>query len=394
MPDVHAKLPPSAAFRWIVCPPSALQEAAVPDTSSDAAKEGTTAHALAELMIKYNAGTITKRKYDLEHKKIVENADWYCQEMEETIRSYADSVWEIYSEAKAHTPDALIFSEHRTDLSEYIPGGFGTIDVTIVADDMMQIIDLKYGKGVQVDAPENPQLRIYALGALAEYDMLYDIQRIRTTIIQPRLDHISTEEISTEELKDWGEKTLKPAAKIAAKGEGDYCPGEEQCRFCRIADTCRARAEACIEAAKEDFPSLPPKLSDDEVAALLPKLDSIIRWAKDVQEYALNAAVKDGVKFDGYKLVEGRSVRRYKDEDAIADCLIKDGYEEDQIYEKKLLGISKMEKLVGKKHFGELTDGLIEKPAGKPTLVPESDKRPALDSVAEARQDFADEEVS
>ena len=390
MPDIHAKLAPSAAFRWITCPPSALQEAAMPDKSSDAAKEGTAAHALAELMIKYNAGVVTKREFNSEYKKL-KTSEWYNQEMEETISDYAHSVWEIYNEAKAKTKDALLFSEHRTDLSEYIPGGFGTIDVTIVADDTLQIIDLKYGKGVKVDAPENPQLRIYALGALSEYDMLYDIKMVKTTIIQPRIDHISTEEISAEDLKSWGEKTLKPAAKIAAKGEGEYHPGEEQCRFCRIADTCRARAGEHLKTAKDDFPDLPPELSDEEVADLLPRLDDLIRWAKGVQDYALNAAVNEGVKFDSYKLVEGRSVRRYKDEVAIARCLIGDGYEEEQIYEKKLLGISKMEKLVGKKHFDELTKGLIEKPQGKPALVPENDKRPALDSIEEAKNDFKEE---
>lgn len=389
MPDVHAKLSASGAHRWMACPGSYSLEKDLPDVTTEAAQEGTTAHSLAEAMIKYNAGSISKAAYTRRVNKI-KASEYYNAEMEDCIRSYADQVWEIFNGYKKDTPDAILESEQRLDFSKYVPGGFGTGDVVIIADGTLQIIDLKYGKGVRVDAEGNPQLRLYGVGAVNEWDILYDIKRVRMTIIQPRLDHIATEELDVSDLRKWAEEKVRPAAEEALSCRGAFHPGEAQCRFCKAQATCRARAEENLKLAQYDFAD-PPTLSDDEIADILGRVDELVRWASDIKDYALKSAVDDGVSYPGWKLVEGRSNRIYTNEDKIREALINEGYAEEEIYKKKILGVTAMQKLLGKKKFDELIGDYIEKPEGKPVLVPESDRRPAINKNSEAVNDFKED---
>lgn len=389
MPDVHAKLSASGAHRWMACPGSYSLEKDLPDVTTEAAQEGTTAHSLAEAMIKYNAGSISKAVYTRRVNKI-KASEYYNAEMEDCIRSYADQVWEIFNGYRKDTPDAILESEQRLDFSEYVPEGFGTGDVVIIADETLQIIDLKYGKGVRIDAEGNPQLRLYGVGAVNEWDILYDIKRVRMTIIQPRLDHISTEEMDVSDLRKWAEEKVKPAAEEALSCHGAFHPGEAQCRFCKAQATCRARAEENLKLAKYDFAD-PPTLSDDEIADILGRVDELVRWASDIKGFALKSAVDDGVSYPGWKVVEGRSNRIYTDEDAIRKVLNGAGFSDEEIYKKKMIGVTAMTRLLGKKEFDDLIGAYIDKPEGKPTLVPESDKRPALNAAEEARNDFKED---
>jgi len=250
----------------------------------------------------------------------------------------------------------------------------------------LEIVDLKFGKGVPVSAEDNPQMRLYGLGALNQYDCLYDIRTVAMTIMQPRLDSVSTEELAADVLVAWGDEDVKPRAQLAYKGEGEPVAGDH-CRFCKVKAVCRARAELNLEMAKYDFQD-PPLLSHDEIADILFKAEELRAWASDVQAYALDQAENHGVKFPGWKLVEGRSNRKYLDEEKVAETLTAAGYEEDRLFIKSLLGITAMEKFIGKKKFAELLKELVVKPAGKPTLVPESDKRPEINSAAAAAEDF------
>ena len=276
-------------------------------------------------------------------------------------------------------------TEQRLDFSAYVPEGFGTGDVIILADHVLHIIDLKYGKGVGVSAEENPQLRLYGLGALETFGMLYEINYIKTTIIQPRIDNVSSEELPVDILIQWGENTVKPLAALAMEGKGEFKVGDH-CKFCKARKTCRARAEANLELTKMEF-VIPELLGDEEIGEVLRKAEQLQSWVTDIQEYALQEAI-NGRKFDGWKLVEGRSNRKYEDEIKVAEKLKEAGYDEASLYEKKLYGITAMEKLVGKKTFGELLDDLIVKPPGKPVLVDLSDKRPELNTADQAAKDF------
>lgn len=385
MPDIHSLLSASGAARWGACTPSARLEAQFPDEETEDAARGTLAHALAEQILRYNNGEITKKALTTRINKL--KADpLYNAEMQDYIEDYANRVWEIVNEVKAVCPDALVFFEQRLDFSEYVPDGFGTGDVVIVADDMVNVIDLKYGKGVGVSAEDNPQLRLYGLGAYLEHSMLYDIRRIKMTIIQPRLENISTEELTVEELLDWAENDIRPKAALAYAGEGDFHVGSH-CRFCKARKICRARAEYNLELAKLEFEE-PALLSDEEIGDVLKRADELAHWVKDVTEYALAQALK-GVKFDGWKLVEGSSRRKYSDQAAAENVLTGAGYALEQIRKPvELIGLTEMSKLVGKKKFEELLSGLLIKPEGKPTLVPETDKRPELNTVDSAKEDF------
>jgi hypothetical protein len=383
----HAILSASGSERWLTCTPSAQLEQQFTDEGSVFAAEGTLAHALADIMMQNHLGLIAKRKLNKELSAIMAH-ELYSPEMMEHIATYCTLAGERISEARARSKDAMVFLEQRLDFSPWVPEGFGTGDLVIIADDILEIIDFKYGKGVAVDATGNTQMRLYALGALNHYGMLYDIQTVRTTICQPRLDSISIDEVSAEQLYDWAENFVKPRADRAMAGEGDFVAGEH-CRFCRARYTCRARAQTNLELAKHDFAD-PPTLTNEEIAEVLLAAEELKKWAADVQSYALEQAEKHGVKFPGWKLVEGRSNRKYSDPDAVAQRLLEAEYQEEQIYQKSLLGITAMEKLVGKKRLGELLGELVIKPAGKPTLVPESDKRPELQSVASAKADFAE----
>lgn len=385
MPDTHALLGPSGAKRWMSCPPSARLEEQFPDSSSEYADEGTLAHSLAEIILRYNNGEISKKAFSTRFNKIKTDPQ-YNKEMQDYIEDYTQRVWEIANEMKASCPDALILFEQRLDFSEYVPDGFGRGDVVIVADDLVNVIDLKYGKGVGVSAEENPQLRLYGLGAYLEHSMLYDIRKVRMTIIQPRLENISTEELTAEELLSWVETEVKPKAALAYAGEGDFKVGDH-CQFCKARETCRARADHNLELTKLDFAD-PALLMDEEIGEVLRRADELVHWVKDITDYALAEALK-GKKFDGWKLVEGTSRRKYTDQSKAEEVLMNAGYPAEVIQKPtELIGITDMTKLLGKKKFEELLTGLVIKPEGKPTLALESDKRPELNTVAEAKQDF------
>ncbi|HGD3188633.1 TPA: DUF2800 domain-containing protein [Streptococcus agalactiae] len=374
MPNKHALLSASSAYRWLACPPSALLSAKYEDTSSSYAQEGTAAHALAEYKVLKALG----RKAD----DPTENLDYFNEEMDEATDAYAGYVLEQVAEAKKATTDPIVLVEQRVDFSTYVPDGFGTADALIIADDKLSITDLKYGRGVLVEADHNPQLMCYALGAYEMFSALYDIETVSMTIFQPRRDNVSVFEMKASDLLDWAENTLKPKAELAAEGKGDFTAGEH-CRFCKAKADCRARAEANLALARYDF-ALPPTLTDADIEAILPLLDELTSWAEDIKAYALTRAVA-GKEWHGYKLVAGRSNRKYVNEDAVAKKVSDAGFNP---YEKKLLGITAMTKLLGKNRFEELLSSLIEKPQGKPTLVPESDKRPAMNS---AKEDFKEE---
>lgn len=384
MPGVHAKLSASGAKRWMSCTPSVALESQFPESTSTFAEEGTFAHSLAELLINYNLGTIKKAAYTKQFNLLKKN-EYYNQELQDYVEEYAGQVYEFINEAKATCKDLLVLTEQRLDFSEYVPEGFGTGDVVIIADDQLHVIDLKFGKGVGVSAEDNPQLRLYGVGALNEFGILYDIQRVKTTIIQPRLGMTTSEVLTVDELTGWAAKEVKPRAELAMAGEGEFVVGDH-CRFCKARKTCRARAEYNLELTKMEFNS-PELLEDNEIGEVLKRADQLANWVKDITEYALEEAIK-GKKWDGWKLVEGRSNRKYIDDIKVADTLKGAGYEEAVLYEKKLYGITAMEKLVGKKKFTELLNDLIEKPQGKPTLVDEKDKRPELSSIQSAKEDF------
>lgn len=377
----HAILSASSASRWMACPPSARLEQNYPNSTSEYAAEGTLAHELGELNLRRNLNEISTRKFNSEVKKIEEN-ELFTKDMPDYIEIYTDTCMEKVSEAKAKTPDALFKIEQKLDFSEWVPEGFGTGDFVIIADGTMEICDLKYGKGVPVSAIGNKQMRLYALGAIAEFSFLYDIENVKMTIIQPRLDSISTDEISAEELLEWAVDVLKPTAKLAFKGEGEFCAGDH-CGFCRAKAVCKARADKNMELAQYDFQE-PTTLDNDDIACILGRADELVKWAKDVQEFALQQALQ-GEEFTGWKVVEGRSNRKWTDEDKIGEILLGQGFLESMIYTKKLTGITNMESAIGKKEVIRLLGDYIEKPQGKPVLVAESDKRPVFNS---AKTDF------
>lgn len=369
MPGKHALLSASSAHRWLLCPPSAKECAKLPDVSSEYARQGTDAHTLCEYKVKKALG----RKM----KDPTEDLTFYNEEMEEYASEYAQFIMESLSAAKEHCKDPLVLVEQRLDFSRWVPGGFGTGDCVIVADDTLMVIDFKYGLGVLVEAEKNSQMMCYALGALSLFDGIYDIKEVNMTIFQPRRENVSTASMTKEELLHWAETVLKPTAELAAQGKGEYKAGGH-CRFCKLKATCRKRAEYNLELAKYDF-AVPSTLEDEEIEIVLSKADELVNWAGEVKEYALQQALS-GKSWKGWKLVEGRSNRRYVSEEAVAAKVEEAGYDP---YEKKLLGITAMTKQLGKKKFDELLKGLIEKPQGKPVLVPESDKRPALHTAVD-----------
>jgi hypothetical protein len=375
----HAILSASGASRWLACPPSARLEQNFANSSSVFAQEGTLAHELGELNLRFELKEITTRSYNSKLKKIREN-ELFTEDMLDYVNIYVDTCMEKIAEAKSISSDAVISLEQRLDFSQWVPEGFGTGDMVIIADGAIEIVDLKYGKGVRLSAVGNKQMRLYALGAIAEFGFLYDIDKVKMTIVQPRLDSISTDEIAAEELLKWAEEILKPIAELAFKGEGEFCAGEH-CGFCRARYTCKARADKNMELAKYDFQD-PNILSCDDISDILGKADELIKWAKDIQDYALDQAVNEGVIFNGFKIVEGRSNRKYTDIAKVAEILIANQYKEDKIYKpKELQGLTNMEKVVGKKKLTELVGSYIEKPQGKPVLVPETDKRPVFNAA-------------
>ena len=374
-PNTHAILSASSSHRWLNCNPSARLEQEFADRETDAAAEGTAAHALCEHKL--------RRALKMRSKKPISPYD--CDEMDACTDAYVEFVMEALAEAKQECKDPLVLIEQKLDFSCYVPDGFGTGDCLIVADKLLHIIDFKYGQGVLVDAEQNPQMMLYALGALRLFDSLYDITEVSMSIFQPRRENVSTWTISVDDLLDWVENTLKPKAELAFKGEGEYTPGS-WCQFCKAAVKCRARAEAKLQLARYEF-AMPPLLSDEEIEDILLKLDDLTKWANEITAYAQDAAVNHGKVWRGFKLVESRTNRRYTDEEAVAQAANAAGYHD--IYKKSLIPITEMERLMGKKTFAEVLGALVEKPKGKPTLVPASDKRPAI-SITGANQDFTE----
>ena len=367
-PEKHAKLSASSAHRWMNCNPSANLEREFADKTSEAAAEGSAAHALCE----------HKLRKALKMRSVRPVSKYDSDEMEMYTNSYVEFVLEQIEVAKQHCTDPFVLIEQRLDFSCYVPDGFGTGDCLIVADKLLHIIDFKYGLGVLVDAEENPQMMLYALGALQLFDALYDIDTISMSIFQPRRENVSTWTITVAELKEWAEKILRPKAELAFKGEGEFNPGP-WCTFCKAAVKCRARAEEKLALAQYEF-TKPPLLTDEEIEDILSRLDDLTKWANEIAAYAQDAAINHGKQWNGFKLVEGRSVRKYSDEAAVVAAATAAGYRD--IYKKSLIPITEMEKLMGKKTFTEVLGGLVIKPQGKPTLVPASDKRPAIHTGA------------
>ena len=383
----HAVLSPSGAERWLSCTPSARLELMFPDNAGAAASEGTLAHALGELLLREKTKQVTSKEF-AEKLIEIEKDKQYEPEMYGYADDYATFVVERFSQAQVHTKDAILFLEQKLSLTDYVPEGFGTGDAVIIADNVLDIIDLKYGKGIPVSAFENKQMMLYSLGALREFDYMYDIKSVRMTIYQPRLENFSTYEMTVADLKHWAESELRPRAALAFDGEGQFVAGSH-CRFCKVRATCKANADYNLELAKYEFAD-PVLMGDDEIADVLTRADQFLKWLSSVEEHALHEAVNNSKKWPGYKLVEGRSNRVYTDEEKVANKLKAEGFKEDILYTKKLLGITAMEKEIGKASFNTLLSDLIIKPPGKATLVPESDKRPALDTADAAKLDFAE----
>ena len=383
--NAHALLSPSAAHRWINCTAAPRLEADVEDKGSDYAAEGTLAHAYCAQKLKAFLGLPT----EAEAKEIAELYDRYhTGEMDEYTDTYKTIVLEKFNAARAITKDAQLLIETRLDFSEYVPDAFGTADAIIIADGTMEVIDFKYGKGVKVSAVDNPQMKIYALGAYERFSFEYKIDRVRMTIIQPRIENLSDDELSVSELMAWTDTVLVPKAKQAYKGDGPQIPGD-WCQFCKVKSHCRALTTQCVEVAK-NHPD-PKLISADELATeVLPILATVKTWLAGVEDYALQQALS-GVQLPGWKIVEGRSVRKITDQDGAALALNKAGYKTTEIYKpQELRTITDLEKLTGKKQFAVICGEYIDKPQGKPTLAPESDKRPAIDPLAD---DFKDVNV-
>ncbi len=365
----HALLSASSAHRWIACPPSALLSKKFEDSSSSFAQEGTDAHTLAQYKLEKLLG--------LQTKDPTESLSFYDEEMNDHAENYAAFVLEQVEKAKEACADPQVLIEQKLDFSRYVPEGFGHVDCLIISDGTLTVIDYKYGLGIKVSSERNPQMFCYALGGLALFDGIYDIDNVRLVIYQPRRENISEYSISKSELIQWAGDVLSPTAQLASKGEGEYKAGEH-CQFCKAKATCRKRAEYNLELAKYDF-EVPATLDHDEIAAILTKADELVSWASDVKEYALKEAL-NGTKFEGFKLVAGRSNRKYTDETAAADLVIAAGKDP---FEKKLLGITAMTALLGKKAFEDILGGLTYKPPGKPVLVTADDKRPEFNSAYE-----------
>lgn len=374
----HALLSPSAAHRWLNCTAAPLLEKDVEDKGSVYAEEGTLAHAYCAKKIK----DFLKRDSSGEDKEIAELADKYhTGEMDEYTDTYKTIVLEKFNAARAKTSDAQLLIEVKLDFSKFVPDAFGTADAVIIADGLMEIIDFKYGKGVKVSAHDNPQMKIYALGAYEAFSFEYNITRVKMTIVQPRIDNLSEFETSISDLLWWTRTVLTPKAEEAFSGQGKQSPGA-WCQFCKVKSRCKALAKTCVDTTTAN-PD--PKLigKEDMESVILPKLATIKTWLAGVEEYALEQALS-GVEYSGYKIVEGRSIRRITDQEAVMSLLDKEGYaKETYVKPTELRSITDLERLIGKKRFASLCAEYITKPQGKPTLVPDDDKRPAFNSATD-----------
>ena len=364
----HALLSASASHRWLNCPPSVRLSEGIPDKGSEYAQEGTDAHSLCEYRLKKLLG--------MEAVDPTEHLDWYNGEMEECAENYASYVLELLEKAKETCADPVVLVEQRVDFSRFVENGFGTADCIIISDGAMNIVDYKHGKGVEVSAEGNPQMMLYALGALEIFDGIYDIDEVQMTIFQPRLGNVSVGEMTKAALIEWADGELSEKARLAYDGGGEYSCGE-WCRFCKAKAVCRKRAEENLRMARYDFAPA-DTLDETEIAAVL------VSWVTDVKEYALSQALQ-GVIYPGYKVVEGRSARKYSNEELVARVVSEAGYDP---YAHKVLGLTEMQKLLGRQKFNELLSAYVVKPQGKPVLVPDNDKRPNMNT---AQNDFKEE---
>lgn len=392
----HSVFSASSADRWIHCPGSIHMAGLFPETSSISADEGSLAHELAALEIArqcqdlghgdYDAVLASQRKaieaFYQKHKDLGDSFEI----MAKTLEPYVDYVDSAYQELRKEDPAAVILTEQRVDYSDIVPQGFGTSDVVIIGAGRVIVIDLKYGKGVPVSAHGNPQIRLYAIGAVKLFDLIYDFDRVKMVIYQPRLDSVTEEELTVDYLQNWAAQVVKPAAEKAASEDPPYHPGEWcASHFCPGAGACRARADYVLALERHSGKD-PALLTDEELGDALERAEVLQKWAKALNNYALGE-IQSGHPIPGWKIVEGRSLRYYTDLDKVADAAIRAGYPEALIYSRNLIGITDMEKLMGKKKFKEILGPLIDKPQGAPKLAPESDKRPAFNPAA---ADFAD----
>ncbi len=384
----HAILSPSGAGRWMVCTPSARLEEQFPDTAGQAAAEGTLAHVISERIVSYKNGVIAKPVLNKALTGFKKN-ELYQPEMLGHCEEFAAFVMERFAEAQTRDKSAILMTEQLLDLTKYIPAGFGTGDVVIIADHMLEIIDLKYGKGVPVSAERNAQMMVYALGALEAFGFAFDISEVRMSIHQPRIDNHSSWIISVEDLIKWAHYELIPLAKKAFDGIGDFVAGKH-CQFCRAKNNCRANAEYQLQLARYDFKD-ETLLSDAEIADILTKEAEFKKWLTGVKQYALYAAVTENKKWPGFKVVEGKANRKYADPADVEKILKEHGFKEEDFIKRELIGITAMKGLTASKFFKEHIEPELIKPQGKPALVPVSDKRPELDSVEAAKVDFSDD---
>lgn len=377
--SAHALLSASGSHRWMECTPSARIEETLPDTTSDFAKEGTLAHEIAELYNdrKFKKTIKSKKTLDKKLAPLKEN-ELFDDEMLGYAEGFATFIKETFNAVLSTDKDAYISFEERLDYSEYVPEGFGTGDVVIVSDDKLIIIDYKYGKGVMVSAEDNSQMKLYALGAYQNFSYAYDLKTVETIIYQPRLDNISSSLIATEDLIAWADSSLREKAALAFDGAGEFLPGDH-CKFCKYKAVCRARAEENLKLQKYEY-QRSDALTHDEISDIIKMSERLASWAKDVKAYALQKAL-EGEKFAGWKVVQGRSNRKYTDEEAIVKALSKNGYKLEDYTKQSLITLTAMEKLLTKKGFKEILGDHIIKPEGAPTLVLETDKRLAINTA-------------
>lgn len=373
-PSEHAVLSASSANMWLHCPPSVRLSEGYMDKASVFAMEGTSAHELCEYKLRSALG--------MEAENPTENLDFYNTEMEECAEDYATYILGLVEKAKETCSDPVVMVEQRVDFSRYVPEGFGTADCIIIADETLNIVDYKHGKGVEVSAEDNPQMKLYALGALELFDCLYDISKVQMTIFQPRLSNVSVFVMDKADLLYWANDELTAKAELAFEGKGELCC-VEWCKFCKAKSNCRERARVNMEMAQYEFRKS-SLLTDEEVVKILSRIDELTSWASDVKNFALEQAVR-GKQWPGWKVVEGRSNRKYTDEGAVAQVVKNAGYNP---YDEKIMGITNMTKMLGKEKFNELLGDFVERPQGKPTLVTEDDNRPEMNT---AKEDFKEE---
>ena len=360
----HSRCSPSALHRVLNCTPSLVLSEQFDDEESIYSAEGSAGHALAEHLIKKHLKLQTRRP----------TSEYYTDDLVDAVNEYVTFVVSEIEAAKQECKSPVFAVEQKVDISDYIDECFGTADMVIITEKVAQIIDLKLGRGIEVSAEDNDQLKAYGLGVLTMADMLYDIETVRLTIFQPRISNYSTWDITAEDLRKWGDEVLRPRGAMALIGAGDFHAGS-WCRFCKARFQCRARAEEFLKMAQMEFRQ-PALLSDDEIAEVLTKADALSKWADDIYAYAQDQAIVRGKEWPGYKLVEGRSNRKYTSEEDVEAAAKAAGYTD--IYKQSLIGITDMERLMGKAQFAEVLGKYVYKPAGKITLVPESDKRKAI----------------